>query len=290
MEIIERLNAAMEYIEANLCDEVDFDAAARLACVAPDSFQRFFSYMTGMTLAEYVRRRRLTLVAEELRRGARVVDAAVRYGYDSASAFSRAFARQHGIKPGEYLRYGGALRVFPRAVFRIKILGASEMDFRLVEMEEKKVCGLSRAFEGQGYRSREELRHVMWSEDLDDIPGKLCEGRWNQPGSDAYDGVWYGVWQDGAYMIARERGLVKSGGLETRTLPAGTYAAFRTEKGGLAWVEFPRLFEEIFDAWLPASGYRQAGDTIVEVLHLMTDRELRKQERYYEVLIPVEPM
>lgn len=70
--------------------------------------------MTGMTLNEYVRRRRLTLAAQDLRRGRMpVIDLAMKYGYDSAAAFSRAFARQHGIAPSVYGKYGGSLKVYP---------------------------------------------------------------------------------------------------------------------------------------------------------------------------------
>ena len=89
-------------------------------------------------------------------------------------------------------------------------------------------------------------------------------------------------------MIARESGDVKTGELEARTLPAGTYAAFKTECGGLAWEEFPKLFELIFASWLPASGYKQKFNLAVEVLHLWTDHDLRQKKRYYEVWIPVE--
>lgn len=128
----------------------------------------------------------------------------------------------------------------------------------------------------------------MWADNCDDVPGKLCEGRWNQAGSTSYDGVWYGVWQDGKYMIARDRADTRTDKLEARKLPAGTYAAFKTECGGLAWEEFPKLFELIFDSWLPASEYRQKYDLVIEVLHLWTDHDLRQKNRYYEVWIPVE--
>ena len=96
------------------------------------------------------------------------------------------------------------------------------------------------------------------------------------------------VWQDGKYMIARDRSDVKTDRLERRTIPAGTYAAFRTERGGVAWKEFPKLFELIFGSWLPSSDYRQKGDLAIEVLHLWTDHDLRQKNRYYEVWIPVE--
>lgn len=89
-------------------------------------------------------------------------------------------------------------------------------------------------------------------------------------------------------MIARERSDTKTDKLEMCKLPAGTYAAFKTECGGLAWEEFPKLFELIFDSWLPASEYRHKYDLVIEVLHLWTDHHMRKENRYYEVWIPVE--
>ena len=127
----------------------------------------------------------------------------------------------------------------------------------------------------------------MWSDNYDDVPGQLCGGRWNEPGSTAFDGVWYGIWQGGRYMIARDT-IREGASAETFTLPAGTYAAFRTEPGGVAWEEFPKLFGLIFDSWLPSSGYRQKSDLAVEILHLWTDHDIRQKQRYYEVWIPVE--
>ncbi len=286
MNLLKQLNAAIQYIEENLCSEPDPETAAGIACVSMDTFVRFFSYITGMTLNEYIRKRRLTLAAEDLTRtDFPVVDLAVKYGYDSASAFSRAFARQHGLTPSAYRNNGGSLRIVPPVSFHIYIKGAEEMDFRTIELNETKVYGISRDYEG--YRNREELRHVMWSEDEENIPCQICDGRWNQPGCTTFDGTWYGVWQNGRYMIARGQENVKNTALETATIPAGTYASFRTEPGTLAWEEFPRLFELIFQVWLPSSGYRLKSDLMIEVLHLWTDHDTRRSKRYYEVWIPV---
>lgn len=163
------------------------------------------------------------------------------------------------------------------------------MDFRIIELADTELYGVSKQYAGQGYRTREQLRHSMWANNCDDVPGQLCEGQWNQPGSTAYDGVWYGIWQNGRYMIARAEADVITHELETFRLPAGTYAAFKSECGVVAWEEFPRLFELIFDAWLPSSGYRQTCDLAIEVLHLWTDHDVRKKNRYFEVWIPVEP-
>lgn len=291
MHIPDQLNAAIRYIEDNLCAELDLDHAAGLALSSLDSFQRFFSYITGMTLAEYIRRRKLTRAAEDLRLSARpVIDIALQYGWDSTAAFSRAFLRQHGISPSAYRKSGGAIKVYPPASFHIQIKGAKEMDMQFIELKETRLFGLSRPYRDQGYSHREELRNIMWSDRYDDVPGQICHGQWNDASSGQMDGVWFGVWQgDESYMIAREKADCRSDALESFTLPAGTYAAFRTGKGGLAWEEFPRLFEQIFGSWLPSSGYRQKGTLAIEVLHLWADQAMRRKNKWYEVWIPVEP-
>lgn len=282
----ERLNAAVRYVEDNLRGEIDGDTLARIACVTQDSFLRFFSYMTGMTLNEYVRRRRLSLAGEELQRGGRVIDAAVRYGYDSPDAFARAFVRQHGITPSEAQK-GGPLKVYPPASFHIIIKGAKAMNFRMIDVQEIALCGASKQYDGKEFSSREELRHVLWSEECENVPGRLCEGKWNEPGNTGYDGTWYGIWRDGRYWVARETKDVKPGNHEHLTLPQGRYAAFTTEKGVPAWEALPRLTELIFDSWLPNSGYELRGSDIIEVYHLYTDHERRRRERYYEIWVPV---
>lgn len=288
MDMVKRLNDAVAYIEANLDDDIDFERAAQIACVTKDSFMRFFSYMTGMSLNEYIRRRRLTLAADELRDGStRVLDVAVKYGWNSADAFTKAFIHQHGITPKQARYKNTSLKIYPPASFYIMIKGAKEMDFRIIEMEETEVIGISKQFDGEGYKTKEELRHIMWANDCDDVPGKICSGEWNEPGNHSYDGVWYGIWRSGKYMIARTATDTVSTSLEKTIIPAGTYAAFTTEPGGLAWEEFPKLNELIFDSWLPSSGYRHKNDLVIEVLHLWTDHTERNKKRYYEIWIPI---
>ena len=144
MNMLKQLNSAIEYIEANLCAEFDLDTAAGIACVTADSFIRFFSYMTGMTLTEYIRRRRLTLAAQDLQHSKTpIIDIAIKYGYDSAAAFSRAFAKQHGITPSVYRKDGGSLKVYSPASFHIMIKGAKEMDFRIIALADTVVYGVS---------------------------------------------------------------------------------------------------------------------------------------------------
>ncbi len=90
MDMLKSLKAAVRYIDNNLCEETDIEKGALTAGITADSFLRFFSYMTGMTLKEYIRRRRLTLAANDIRGSSeRIIDIAVKYGYDSADSFSR---------------------------------------------------------------------------------------------------------------------------------------------------------------------------------------------------------
>src|SRR5262245_53279695 len=102
MQPLKELNEAMQYIEANLDSEIDFQQVARLAGCSEYHFRRMFSFLSGMPLGEYIRHRRLSQAALELRGSTvRVIDVAVKYGYDSPDAFTRAFQDLHGITPTE---------------------------------------------------------------------------------------------------------------------------------------------------------------------------------------------
>ena len=98
MEWLKKLGKAIDYIEDNLDKEISYDEAARIACCSPYYFQRVFSYVSGVSLAEYIRRRKMTQAAFELQRAdSRVIDVALKYGYTSPTSFHRAFQNVHGI-------------------------------------------------------------------------------------------------------------------------------------------------------------------------------------------------
>ncbi|MDO4357766.1 MAG: helix-turn-helix domain-containing protein [Clostridia bacterium] len=276
MDMLRQLNDAIAHIEANICEEIDMEAVARVACTSADGFSRYFSYLTGMTVNEYIRRRRLTLAAYELRaRGGRVIDVAVKYGYNSADAFTKAFAKQHGVTPKEARDAHCPLNVFLPVSFHIVIEGARQMNFKLMEREAIEVYGLSRqCAEG----TRDEERDAMWDINRDFVSGDV---------SNYWEGVWYGIWNESRYSIARDRADITGENLERMTIPAGTYAVFTSERGPSAKLEIPRLHDLIFHSWLPDSGYERSADLEVEVYHLHTDQAERRRNRYYEIWIPV---
>lgn len=279
MDILKQINGAVTYIEDHLTSEISPKKAAQIACITEDSFKRFFSYITGMSLKEYIRKRRLTLAAFELRDSKiKVIDAAVKYGWDNADAFAKSFKKQHGITPREAYASQHSFNIYPPASFHLIIKGAVKMNFRIVEIPEIAVYGISRKAEGTTEENFN-MRNIMWAENADFLPEKICDG---------FDGIWYGIWKDDSYAIARDKADTTGENLQKHTIPAGTYAAFTTEPGGFAGDEIPKLHNQILEAWLPYSDYKRTADTEIEVYHLWTNREERRAKRYYEIWIPVE--
>ncbi|MGD9142959.1 MAG: AraC family transcriptional regulator [Dehalococcoidia bacterium] len=134
MEWSERMNAAISYIEDNLDGEVLTTEAAKRAACSSFHFQRLFFAVLGVTPAEYTRRRRLTLAATELSSGkSKVIDIAMKYGYDSPEAFTRAFRSLHGVTPTAAREPGVTLTAYPRIFFNIKLTGGTDMDYRITE-------------------------------------------------------------------------------------------------------------------------------------------------------------
>ena len=131
MNWITGIQRAINYIEDHVEDDIDIAAAAREATSSPFHFQRMFSMLTGITLGDYIRMRRLSLAADELRRGnEKTIDIALRFGYDTPESFSRAFQRFHGITPTE-ARHGGNVRSFSRLSVKLTLYGGNLMDYRI---------------------------------------------------------------------------------------------------------------------------------------------------------------
>ncbi len=143
MDWLNCMNSAMDYIEGNLRGEIHYDKAAQLACCSTYHFQRMFSFITGVPLSEYIRRRRLTLAAFDLQQSkAKVIDVALEFGYESPEAFSRAFKSMHGVSPASARDKGIALKAYPRMSFHISIKGDTEMNYRIEEKEAFEVFGV----------------------------------------------------------------------------------------------------------------------------------------------------
>ncbi|OAS84016.1 MULTISPECIES: AraC family transcriptional regulator [Metabacillus] len=145
MDLLEKMNGALTYIEENLTNDIDFKEVARLAFCSEYHFKRMFSFLAGVTLSEYIRRRRLTLAAFELSNSnLRIIDVAIKYGYSSPDSFTRAFQSLHGVTPSEARNKGQSLKAYPRMTFQLSIKGGSEMNYRIEEKDAFHIVGIKK--------------------------------------------------------------------------------------------------------------------------------------------------
>ena len=145
MDTLTSMNKALEYIEENLTDELDYSQISKIAFCSEYHFKRMFSFLAGISLSEYIRRRRLTLAASELKnKNLRIIDIAVKYGYISADSFSRAFQNLHGILPSEARKEDAQIKAYPKMTFQLSIKGGNEMNYKIVEKQSFKIVGFKK--------------------------------------------------------------------------------------------------------------------------------------------------
>lgn len=155
MDWLERMNAAVIYIEDNITSDIDYKEVAKVACCPNYHFQRMFAFISEVPLSEYIRRRRLTLAAFELQQSNKsVIEIAQEYGYESHSSFTRAFKELHGIAPISARKSGAKLKAYPHMSFQISITGVAEMDCRIEKMG---------AFSAVGFKYRVSTEKVFSS-------------------------------------------------------------------------------------------------------------------------------
>lgn len=269
MEWLERTNKALQYIEDNIAADISLEEAARLACCSSYHFQRMFSFITGVTLAEYIRRRRLTLAALDLQKGSeKIIDIALAYGYESPDAFTRAFQKQHGVPPSAAREPGVLLKAYPRLTFQIFVKGDKDMDYKIVDKPAFKVIGKGiRVSEknGENYRRIPEF----WGECYH---SGFCAQLEQMADSNAVTGACkLGICVDYAaeqseftYLIGVEntKGAVPEGFTETE-IPAAAWAVF--ESVGPMPDAIQNLNKRIYSEWFPTTGYERAGEFDMEV-------------------------
>ena len=262
MDILTGLTRAMDYIEANICNDLDIEAIARVTPYSAYHLQKIFGYLADMSLAEYIRRRKMTLAAQELQ-NSKITDLAYKYGYDSLDSFSRAFARLHGVTPSAAKAGGVPLKVFPRLYFQISIKGDVEMDCKIVQMDAFNVVGVKRRFYFDEQRNPQGIQE-FWAEVKGTDKGaeilKHSNGKF-----DSLVGVCTNGDSEGLdYFLATTTKLQQApAGLELLAFPANTYAVFHF-KGPMSET-MPNAEKMIFAEWMPGSGYDPVDGADLEV-------------------------
>lgn len=147
MALVESLQKAIDYMEDHLLDNITIEDIAKQANISPSHFQRIFMILTDISVGEYLRRRRLTLAAQELSStNSKIIDIAFKYGYDTPESFSKAFRKQHGVTPSEARKGIGKLQSYNRLTIQVNLKGAEPMKYRIVERDAFQVVGVKREF------------------------------------------------------------------------------------------------------------------------------------------------
>jgi AraC family transcriptional regulator len=260
MNPLKNMNDALDDIEEQLTQTVDLRAAAKTACCSEYHFRRMFSALAGMPLSEYIRRRRLTLAAQELvGGGAKVIDVAVKYQYDSPDAFARAFHAQHGVTPSQARREGQVLNSFSRMSFQLIIKGGNSMNYRLVEKAAFRIVGIKKRVTLRYNGVNPEIAAMWASLDAETIRQlkaitnvepiglvsasvNFSEGRQDGGTLDHYIGA------------ATDKSCPAS--FEALEVPALTWAVF--ESAGPFPETLQSVWGRIYAEWFPSSDYEQA--------------------------------
>ena len=278
MDWIERLNDAVKYIEENLPDDVDYSLAAKKACCSLYHFQRMFSYISGIPLSEYVRRRKMSLAAADIISGEKVIDTALKYGYSSPTAFNRAFKSVHGVAPSAAKSNGAILKAYPPLTFILTIKGVSEMNYRIEKKNAFQVVGKSIPMERQIEKNFAKIP-LFWGECASNgTIESLCEIM-SQDKKGVLGISKCGEGEEWRYFIAVISDKVPNG-FETLVVPSRSWAVF--EGSGKSPEAIQVLEKRIFTEWLPSSGYEYDQWPDVE-FYISPD----PQNAVFEIWIPV---
>jgi len=262
MSWLKRMSLAVEYIEENLNGEITIEDVAKIACCSKYHFHRVFYSYFNVTFSEYIRRRKFTLAAVDVTGGQeKIMDIALKYGYDSPNAFTRAFRSIHGINPSEARSSQVKMATYSRASFHSEATGVEKMDYKIVEKPSFTIVGKSKSFEFDDFAKNGKQ---FWKEYVGSDEYKaLCQLTSGKPG------LITGAPLLTAYFPKEKSKLdeftdvlgieftpdqtTKSFG--AHTVPSATYAEF-----DCSYRASMKTNRYIYGKWFSATGYERDGD------------------------------
>lgn len=256
MEWLKRLAEAINYIESNLNGDISYDEAAKIACCSTHYFQRMFTCVAGITMSEYIRRRRMTQAAFELQStDIRVIDAALKYGYSSPTSFNRAFQAVHGISPVAARLKGIQLNAYPPIKFSVQITGGLAMSYRVEEKKAMRIVGIRMALT-EDMDENHKIIPDFWQSTLKSaIFPEICAMANQSP--DGVLGVSYYDGSEGFYYyigVATDSPVPE--GMYECTIPEASWVIFGCD--GPFKESIQNIYRRFFTEWLPFSGYSYA--------------------------------
>lgn len=263
MEWLNNLGNAIKYIENHLDSEISYDEAAQIACCSTFYFQRIFTYVAGISLAEYIRRRRMSQAAFDLQRtGEKVMDIALKYGYSSPTSFNRAFQNIHGVTPVVARNRGTTLNLYPPIHFLVQTTGGSAMSYHITEKEAIRIVGIRTPLVEDPEENMKTVPAFWDGAMKNESFTKICQLANSEPngilGADVYKGP-----EDIFYYIAAASDKPVPAGMFECTIPASTWVVF--ENDGFFKEDVQSIFRRFLTEWLPFSGYEYAELPDIEV-------------------------
>lgn len=281
MDWIKTIEDAIAYIEENITEDLTVSRIAAEVNISAFYFQKGFSMLCGYTVGEYIRMRRLSLAGSEiLSSDIKVIDLAIKYGYDSPDSFTKAFIRFHGSTPTDVRRNGALLKSFAPLHIKLTLDGGIVMEYKIVEKPAFKVMGVSRMF---SYESANTDIPKYWDEVHISAKVKPVMGMYGICFDEEMAGNQF------RYMIADDYSAAGAAGksLEEHEIPAHTWAVFPCR--GPMPLPLQEVNRRIFSEWLPASQYEIAEGYNIEYYSNPAEFKggMQDPEYYSEVWIPV---
>lgn len=301
MDWITGMQKAIDYIEANLTEEIDYEKVAAESFSSSYHFQRVFSILCGYTLGEYIRLRRLSLAGAELANGKeKVIDIALKYGYDSPDSFAKAFQKFHGITPSQARADGSKLKSFSRLSIKISLEGGSIMNYRIETKPQFTLLGYKKRFEGTPY---DELRHKQEGDFFittrahqwmlkgmanDKLSDYCVITNMNDDGYDFYIASTTDNWERDNLYNSKVTGIdfMDKFQFEEIIISERTYAIFETEKQRMPIPEYFDLRKQIAAEWLSNNEYQMINAPEIAVYRWGIVGGYT--ERTIEIWIPIE--
>lgn len=255
MDWLDAMNNAIDYMEANITEKLDIEKVAKIALSSTFHFQRMYHMITGVTIAEYIRRRRLTLAAMDIISGEKIINVAYKYGYETPEAFTKAFGKMHGISPSAAREPGVNLKAYPKLSFHISIKGDKDMNYKIVEKGSFEVIGKQKRIttvNGENFKQVPEF----WDECMKDGSYEWISSKAGKLGV-------LGICKDlnnfeegfFNYMIGVEKiNETLPQGYVSTIIPAATWAVF--ESVGALPKAIQDVTKRIFSEWMPSTKYQ----------------------------------
>ena len=283
MDWVESIHKAIGYMEENLREDLSIQDISQKVALSPFYFQKGFAMLCGMTVAEYLRQRRLSAAGSEvINTDRKIIDIALEFGYDSPDSFTKAFTRFHGVTPSALRKGRGAVRSFAPLQIKITLEGGQNMECNIMKKEAFTVLCRSKTFK---YEDAFAQIPQFWEEHYRSGGGKVVCGMYGINLDESMSGSEF------EYLIADDYDPAKEvpEGFSVRTIPAHTWAVFPCT--GKMPQALQGLNQRIFSHWLPTNAdYKIAAGINVELYSDASkfEKGTQDQEYYSEIWIPVE--